>query len=141
MMSFRGLVNYWIDPSMDNHGGSGGSVTATSNKWWPVDNLTPGRYYVGTTSSGLSAIIIHKNNPIGRIGNLNSQLSNPKQAGFVTLPEGNNRIIIQPMVVPNTTGTISQIIIIDSDKINELKSIVDEDFPYFDYNTMPITIN
>ena len=138
-MSFQGLVNYWDNPSMSNHGGSDGSATFTSNKWWGV-NRTPGKYYIGISSSGLSAFVLHKNNPIGQIGNFNNQLSNPRQSGTVKLPEGNTAIILQPMVNPGSTGTISRIIVIDSDKLVGLQSVIDEDMPYFDYKTMPITI-
>lgn len=138
MMTFQGLINYWTDPSMHKHGGSGGSVTFTTNQWWTVNKVTPGRYYIGVTSSGLSAFVIHKTNPIAQIGNANSQLSNPKQLAFATLPEGNTSIAIQPMVNRDSTGTVSQLIVIDGNKIDGLKSIIGEDFPYFDYKTMPL---
>lgn len=58
----------------------------------------------------------------------------------MTLPNGNTAIIVQPMVLSGSTGTISRIIIIDFDKLVGLQSVIDEDMPYFDYKTMPITI-
>ena len=128
------IVNHWPDPLFKKHGGVDGVVTLTNNAWWTLPDLPSGRYRIVTESAGLTAFVIHRY-PTGQIGNLNSQLSNPRQTVMFTIDSPG--VIFQPMLPSGGTATISKLMIIDADQWEELKRITGEEIPYFDNRTMP----
>lgn len=130
------IINHWPDPRFGKHGGVDGKVTLTTNAWWTLPDLPAGRYRIVTESSGLSAFVIHRY-PSGQIGNLNSQLSDPRQTGTFTIDS--TGVVFQSMLPDGGTATISKLMIIDSDQWDQLKTLMGEEIPYFDNRTMPLT--
>ena len=129
------IVNHWPDPLFKKHGGVDGVVTLKANAWWELPDLPAGVYRLVVESSGLSAFVINKY-PNGQIGNLNSQLSNPRQTGTFTIDSPG--VTFQPMLPSGGTATISKLMVIDADQWEPLKALMGEEIPYFDNRTMPL---
>lgn len=129
------IINHWPDPRFVKHGGVDGIVTLTMNGWWVFQDLPAGRYRIVTESAGLTAFVIHKY-PVGKISDMDNQLSNPRQTTTFTIDSPG--VIFQPMLPDGGTATISKLMIIDADQWEPLKTLMGEEIPYFDNRTMPL---
>lgn len=127
------IISYWTDPMFKNH-----QSEFTANQWWGVKNIPGGAYRIVTRSSGLSALVLHRQTPQAQIGNLNSQLGEEWQTVSFDLPEDSDGMVIQPMIPEGGTGRVDRIMIIREDYWEPLRELTGMDVPYFDANTMPM---